>query len=159
MRLPCMISRTVCDRFKHRPQRYRNSVLAAWNSVRVQQKNTHRMALGFVFLILLLFLFFLTEKNGGKKRRKKRKDEQTVRCEGCIIVRIISWKGKNSHQFLLRWVPIFPLVRSALYLCAKTQTTTVVSMLMCISFSFFFFFNCWFFPFAEVPNFHFSLVV
>jgi len=54
------------------------------------------MALGFVFLILLLFLFFLTEKNGGKKRRKKRKDEQTVRCEGCIIVRIISWKGKKT---------------------------------------------------------------
>jgi len=135
-----MISRTVCDRFKHRPQRYRNSVLAAWNSVRVQQKKHAQDGSRFCFFwFFFSFFFFLTEKNGGKKKEKKKKRWANSSMWRLYHRSHYKLERENSHQFLLRWVPIFPLVRSALYLCAKTQTTTVVSMLMCISFSFFFF--------------------
>jgi hypothetical protein len=60
--------------------------------------------------------------------------EQPVRCKGCIIVRIIRGGGEGEKSLFL-----FSLVRSAR--CAKTQTTTAVSMLVCIRvFLFFFFF-------------------
>jgi len=67
--------------------------------------------------------------------------EQTVRCEGCIIVRIIRREGGEEAFVSLSFFIYSLLVRSAPLPCAKTQTTTAVSMLMCIWVSRYLFFS------------------
>jgi hypothetical protein len=57
--------------------------------------------------------------------------EQIVRCKGCIIVRIIRMTKKKGGACLVSFFFSF-LCAALILLCAKTQTTTAVSMLVCI---------------------------
>lgn len=166
----CMVIRTVCDCFKHCPQWYSTN---GWEE-RKKERNEwiHSSPSLFFFFALFrcsrwvvfgacslhaqdgpligarfsFFSFFLKIKKG--------RVEQTVRCEGCIIVRIIRSMKEKGKKVMMetreRWRKLllisFFFLRSFFLIlffflascaqrslpCAKTQTTTAVSMLMCI---------------------------
>jgi len=91
---------------------------------------------GFIALLFIFstFVLVLPEHREGEIL-----GEQKVRCEGCIIVRMISEREKKRRKKrnLYNFFYFFFLFSSLALLCAalpcaKTQTTTAVSMLVCI---------------------------
>ena len=130
----CMVSRTVCDRFKHRPQRYRTkagkekgetakgirsflsrlfslafSLFSLHFCVRIVV-NAHRKAHKgrSSFLISLSVSLPPPPPPFPREEREREREregeflqgreiyEQIVRCEGCIIVRIIRTSGREG---------------------------------------------------------------
>jgi hypothetical protein len=104
----CMVIRTVCDRFKHCPPAVQYewgmrdgdgslslfAVLVVFVWCVFATRTGWPVVWRSLFLLFSLFsLFFPFSLCEGKEAEKKRKTrggtEQTVRCKGCIIVRII----------------------------------------------------------------------
>jgi hypothetical protein len=111
----CMVIRTVCDRFKHCPPAVQYewgmrdgdgslslfAVLVVFVWCVFATRTGWPVVWRSLFLSFFFFFFFTlyclpyTCVNGRSRKEKKKKKkirggtEQTVRCEGCIIVRII----------------------------------------------------------------------
>jgi hypothetical protein len=120
----CMISRTVCDRFKHRPQRYRTNGKRENRRKKTAIKEAHSSGWAFfarfsshyssslpfsLFSLRTVWCVFATRTGWPICAlsfslfllillKETENDEQTVRCEGCIIVRIIRAAKKTGYQ-------------------------------------------------------------